>query len=301
MGKGGMGKLYYGFDKTLHRPVALKLPKFPCKSEPINAARLESSSVVHIYEVGKVRNTHYYAQELIYGRNIQEVVDDLGRIPERVALDIVLQIAHVLEKCEEAKISHRDLSSRNIMLINGYRGAEVKVIDFGLSKKAHTRYFKRSHKEHLNWCVPWFTCPEGIHTPSNRDGSGDRYSLGRLLILCLMGHKYGSEYQHKTPTRKELDKVCSPEVQGLLYEMVAKDRNLRIASAKSIVERIKGCLAKQKTAGNTFETQYQENLRRYLQKAEEEKQKKVEELQSLLNLNEEAKEGVGPPFAPSPI
>ena len=78
IGRGGMGVVYEAEQLSLGRHVALKVLPFAAmldqqqlarfKNEARAAATLKHPNIVSVYSVGSERGVHYYAMELIEGR-----------------------------------------------------------------------------------------------------------------------------------------------------------------------------------------------------------------------------------------
>lgn len=87
IGRGGMAIVYEAVQLSLGRRVALKvlplaasmddrhLQRFRLESHA--AAQLHHGNIVPVYAVGCDRGTHYYAMQLINGRSLAEVIDEL--------------------------------------------------------------------------------------------------------------------------------------------------------------------------------------------------------------------------------
>ncbi|MBP6821155.1 MAG: serine/threonine-protein kinase, partial [Acidobacteria bacterium] len=140
LGVGGMGEVYLARDTRLNRNVALKfLPsqftqdaarvkRF--KREAQAASALNHPNIITIYEIGEIENKHFIAAEYIDGQTLREVIAE-GRVAEKEAIEIAIQICSALSAAHEAGIIHRDIKPENIMR---RRDGYVKVLDFGLVK-----------------------------------------------------------------------------------------------------------------------------------------------------------------------
>lgn len=152
IGSGGMGDVYEAIDQELNQTVALKtirpeiadsLSSFTCfKKEVLLARRVSGPNVCRIYELFRVeRGTEpskgvFISMEFLDGVTLADQLEQTGPIPWREAQTIALDICSGLAAVHDAGIVHRDLKSRNIMLV-GKRGAERAVVmDFGLAREA---------------------------------------------------------------------------------------------------------------------------------------------------------------------
>ncbi len=140
LGVGGMGEVYLARDRELKRKVALKflpaqftqddtrIKRF--KREAKAASALNHPNIITIYEIGQVEGKHFIAAEYVEGQTLRELIAN-GRVAEKDAIEIAIQICSALAAAHEAGIIHRDIKPENIML---RRDGYVKVLDFGLVK-----------------------------------------------------------------------------------------------------------------------------------------------------------------------
>ncbi len=153
IGSGGMAELYLarargiaGFDKL----VALKLvlphvaddPEFVSMflDEARLAATLDHANIVHVLDIGRVGDDHFYAMEYIHGLDLRAICRRvIGPMPLDVALTIVLGVAAGLHHAHERRgrdgrplgIVHRDVSPSNVLVT--FDGV-VKLVDFGIAR-----------------------------------------------------------------------------------------------------------------------------------------------------------------------
>src|SRR5579871_5521376 len=97
VGKGGMGIVYEGEQLSLRRRVALKVLPFADTMDPRHlqrfhneaqaAASLHHTNIVPVHFVGCERGVHYYAMQLIEGRNLASVLTQLREQTGRKAAE----------------------------------------------------------------------------------------------------------------------------------------------------------------------------------------------------------------------
>ena len=94
IGRGGMGVVYEAEQVSLGRHVALKVLFAAVASNPTSlerfyrearaAARLHHTNIVPVFEVGRDGEVLFYAMQLIPGRGLDAVIDELrGSAPGR--------------------------------------------------------------------------------------------------------------------------------------------------------------------------------------------------------------------------
>lgn len=142
LGGGGMGVVYEAADERLARTVAIKvLPpsrtgdeeaRKRFQREAQSASALNHPGIVTVYDVGRDGDIDFIAMEKVSGRTLRELIAPRG-MDARTAIGYCIQIADALAAAHEAGLVHRDLKPGNVMVTE--RG-QVKVLDFGLAKKA---------------------------------------------------------------------------------------------------------------------------------------------------------------------
>lgn len=102
-----------------------------------------------------------------------------GKVARRRAVD---QIVDALSYMHIAGVVHRDLKPSNILITDN--GANVKIIDFGLSDADHFAILKQPGG------TAGFSSPEQMSTSRNADIRSDIYSFGRILSMFNLGGAY---------------------------------------------------------------------------------------------------------------
>src|SRR5204863_2672775 len=92
-------------------------------------AQLDHPHLIKAYEAGEHHGAYFLAMEFVEGKNLQEKVEDEGRLPIAQALDCFIQAAAGLGYAHSLGMIHRDVKPGNIMLGDDGR---VRVMDLGL-------------------------------------------------------------------------------------------------------------------------------------------------------------------------
>eukprot|EP00752_Nemacystus_decipiens_P008847 g7895.t1 len=101
---------------------------------------------------------------------------------EQDAANIVLKVTNAVRYMHDRNIAHRDLKLDNILTDDTQEGADVKLVDFGLS--AHFQDFRLEHDVVGTWV---YMAPEvisGSHFPR----TCDMWSIGVIAYLLLCGY-----------------------------------------------------------------------------------------------------------------
>jgi WD40 repeat protein/tRNA A-37 threonylcarbamoyl transferase component Bud32 len=197
LGRGGMGVVYKARDRTLHRPVALKmilagahagpedLVRFLAEAEAV--AQLQHPHVVQVYEVGRHEGLPYFSLEYVEGGTL---ADRLAAGPEQPgeAARLVEALARAVHAAHERGIIHRDLKPANVLLQADGGGAgpgTPKVTDFGLAKRLERGSGLTATGAILG--TPSYMAPEQAEGKRAIGPAADVYSLGAILYECLTG------------------------------------------------------------------------------------------------------------------
>ncbi len=191
IGEGGMGKVYRARHATLGKEFALKViaPAFAddtiARARFVKEAHLASqishpgiASVVDFGEDAVVGA--YMVMELVEG---VPLVDEPTPFPLRRALDVVAQIAEVLDHIHANGIVHGDIKLENVMLVTEVDGPRrrqvVKLLDFGLAERMGTRPVQISG-------TPEYVAPERVEGGPPTEQT-DIYALGVLAFRLIAG------------------------------------------------------------------------------------------------------------------
>ncbi len=120
IGRGGMGHVYRGVDlytgeivaiKELHRHIVEENPdlvdRFKREGEALR--QLDHPSIVNVMAAIEHDNTHYLIMEYVSGGSLRELIDEQGRLPVEVVLNIALDLADALTRAHRLNIIHRDI------------------------------------------------------------------------------------------------------------------------------------------------------------------------------------------------
>jgi Tol biopolymer transport system component len=213
LGSGGMGSVYLATDLQLRRPVALKLLSEEKAFDTVArrrliieaqaASALNHANIVTVYQIGSEGPRDFIAMEYVAGKTLNQLVP-YGGLPMHDVLRYAIQVAGALAAAHEAGIVHRDLKPGNIMVTE--RGV-VKVVDFGLAKRAAARSAAGDQEatDTFSLTTPGFvagTCaymsPEQVQA-KDVDGRSDIWAFGCVLYYMLSGrHAFHGETQMDT-------------------------------------------------------------------------------------------------------
>jgi serine/threonine protein kinase len=190
------------------------------KSEIRICMGFNHQNIVQIYDFGQVAHQPYIAMELVEGKNLRELLNQLGRkgqpLPVGVAVSIAAQAAAGLHYAhtfqnrvtgESLKVIHRDVSPQNILV--GYDG-NVKVIDFGIAK-TFIDDVEQTQTGSIKGKVSYLS-PEQVKRES-LDAYSDVFSLGAVLWELLTGQKLFSMIGRDDMEIMQMIKDCGTTIR----------------------------------------------------------------------------------------
>jgi WD40 repeat protein len=151
LGRGGIGRVFLAFDRTLGRDVAMKelLPELLEQSDDegyterflttrfLREARitgqLEHPNIVPVYELGREPSGRlYYTMRVVRGRTLTSAIIESKSISERLTLvNHFAGLCQAIAYAHSRGVLHRDIKPDNVMI--GEFG-ETFVLDWGLAK-----------------------------------------------------------------------------------------------------------------------------------------------------------------------
>ena len=191
LGKGGMGAVYWATDLHTGQEVALKrmlVKKRRSSRKPVlrfqrefhTLASLRHPRIIRAHDYGVDSLGPYYTMELLGGDDLRDVMKARERLPVEETCRLLRDVASALAALHARGLIHRDLSSRNVRVIDG----RATLFDFGVLVNA-------------GWVgdiagTPAYVAPEMLRGVPV-DGRVDLYSLGVLAYSMLTGRKpYGA-------------------------------------------------------------------------------------------------------------
>ncbi|MBU0702989.1 MAG: serine/threonine protein kinase [Chloroflexi bacterium] len=198
LSKGGMGAVYEVLDTTLGVRYALKeMVPYPGTSAAVLPqlreqflqearvlAELRHPNLPRVTDHFEEEGSVYLVMDYVYGKRLDEIVTQQGRLAEDEVLGWARQLMEALIYCHEHGVIHRDIKPQNVVITSLGR---VTLVDFGLAKlldpnAPHTRTVVRGLG------TPEYAPPEQYDAKKgSTDVRTDIYSLGASLYHALTG------------------------------------------------------------------------------------------------------------------
>ena len=194
LGKGGMGAVYKGRQRSLDRLVAVKILPPESGRDPAFAERfarearalgkLNHPNIVGIHDSGNANELYYFVMEYVDGANLRHLIAEKQFSPKE-ALAIVPQLCDALQFAHDEGIVHRDIKPENILIDKKGR---VKIADFGLAKLLGRDPIEGNlTATHQVMGTLKYMAPEQMEGARDIDHRADIYSLGVVFYELLTG------------------------------------------------------------------------------------------------------------------
>ncbi|RME76673.1 MAG: serine/threonine protein kinase, partial [Planctomycetota bacterium] len=256
LGEGGMGMVYKAKQINMDRIVALKIlsPSFAKDPSYIerffrearSAGKLDHPNIVRGIDVGEAEGYYYFSMEYVEGETLSQYLERVGKLNERAAAMVVIQVAKALDHAHQNGIIHRDIKPDNIFLS---KSNVVKLGDLGLAKPEGDVSLTAIG---IPVGTPCYISPEQATNAGDVDIRSDIYSLGITLYQMLTGSVPHQEtgyldamqkrVQEELPPVTTLNPNLSKEIVFILEKMTRLNREERFQTPKALITTIQNYL-----------------------------------------------------------
>lgn len=193
IGRGGMARVYEGYDPNLDRHAAIKVitPQAEDSDEMKQrffrearaVANLHHPNIVTVYQFGQGENLYYLAMRLLEGQTLLQKLKRLRAqkkfIEIALMLSVVDDVSAALDYAHSKGVIHRDVKPSNIMIESDKRAV---LMDFGL-------LMQTSGDQTLGTAfgTPRYIAPEQAVASDRAVPQSDIYSLGVIVYEMVTG------------------------------------------------------------------------------------------------------------------
>ena len=245
LGKGGMARVYRGYDTNLDRYAAIKVISGEVASgdeaeynerflkEARAIARLSHPNIVGVYQFGQDEGVFYMAMHFLDGEDLRAVLRRYAKRGQRMPTDDILKMARdmaaALDYAHKEGVVHRDIKPSNIMILNNDNRSVLTDFGLALSVPEGTMgdTFGTAH----------YIAPEQAISSANAVPQSDLYSLGVVLYETFVGKVPFDEPSAMSVALKHLNEpppppsTFNPEISKpleiVLLKTLHKDPNER--------------------------------------------------------------------------
>jgi len=257
IGRGGMGIVLKGFQKELHRHVAVKVlsPHLATSGaarrrfarEAQATAAVVNPHVMAIHSVNANAKLPYLVMQYVACQSLQERLDQQGPLDVKDVLRIGMQASLGLSAAHAQGLVHRDVKPANILLETNVD--RVLLTDFGLARAVDDATLTRTG---IIAGTPQYMSPEQANGDAV-DHRSDLFSLGSVLYAMCTGRPpfradttFGILRRIRETAPRPIREINAeiPEwLERIVMKLLAKDVVERFSSAAEVAKLLEQCLA----------------------------------------------------------
>ncbi|MBI5668310.1 MAG: serine/threonine protein kinase [Chloroflexi bacterium] len=256
LGKGGMARVYRGFDAKLNRYAAVKVfeahlipeqeqeeyrRRFENEARAI--ARLRHPNVVGVYQFDQVGTVYYMAMEYIEGRDLRQILRNHAKNNTRMAYSEILRVIQdtgtALDYAHQEAVIHRDVKPSNIMVTSS---GKAILTDFGLALSLP------EGTQGMTFGSAHYIAPEQAVSSAQAVPQSDLYSLGIVLFEMLTNRVPFNDPSAMSVAMKHLSEPPPPPSQfnpnlsqaidHVVLKALAKEPANRFASGAEMAQAL---------------------------------------------------------------
>eukprot|EP00644_Phytophthora_capsici_P014907 jgi/Phyca11/554820/estExt2_Genewise1Plus.C_PHYCAscaffold_650113 len=190
LGRGGFSVVRLAVDMKTDEMLAAKIFDPKCASTEAIQAEIDilrhlgsQRNIVSLHDVLYLKNETIMLTDLVEGGELFDYIVDMGSVSEQDAAHLLHDVCQGLAYVHSRGVCHRDLKPENVLLSDRSAKANVKVADFGLSRRQ--RQGEQIIEKFPNGTVAYWA-PE-IITRHPQDFSVDMWAFGVLAYITLTG------------------------------------------------------------------------------------------------------------------
>ena len=257
IGRGGMGVVLKGFQKELHRYVAVKVlaPHLATSGaarrrfarEAQATAAIVNPHVMAIHSVNANAKLPYLVMPFVACESLQQRLDQHGPLDVKDVLRIGMQAALGLAAAHAQGLVHRDVKPANILLETNVD--RVMLTDFGLARAVDDATLTRTG---IIAGTPQYMSPEQANGDAV-DHRSDLFSLGSVLYAMCTGRPpfraettFGVLRRIRETAPRPISEINAdiPEwLDHVVMKLLSKEAASRIATATEVASLLEQCLA----------------------------------------------------------
>ena len=250
IGKGKFGLVKCGINKETKMPVAIKImAKKNMDKSDLELAKVEIDilkigqhpNIIKLYDIYENENYIYIIMEYCSGGDLLSYFEyHEYELPESKVCEIIHKLSMAIYYLHSYGIVHRDLKPENILMTDISDTADIRLLDFGLSK-----IVGNEEKCTEPYGTLSFVAPEVLQGKPY-DKSVDLWSIGIITFLLLCGYlpfddKHSEReiarqtIQDPVPYEKKIWDKYSPEAKAFVDGLLQKKPEKRY-TIKEVLE-----------------------------------------------------------------
>ena len=275
IGKGKFGLVKLGINKESKEKVAIKImTKKNMDKSDLELAKVEIDilkiaqhpNIIKLYDVFENEHHIYIIMEYCSGGDLLSYFENHNYVlPESKVCEIIHKLSMAVYYLHSYGIVHRDLKPENILMTDSKLTADIRLLDFGLSK-----IIGNDEKCTEPYGTLTFVAPEVLEGKPY-DKSVDLWSIGIITFLLLCGYlPFDDQHSEREIARQTINDPVpfdykiwnkfSPEakifVNGLLQKKPEKRYTIKEVLEHPWIKKMDKIPEKRKDIGNNNKSQF---------------------------------------------
>ena len=276
LGRGATGTAYKARDVLLDRIVAIKIlhgfllanPKAVerFRQEALAGTSLSHPGISRVYSQSLSADGRLYlVMDCLEGKSLADILETEGKLQLDRFFRLFSQIIDALMHAHDKEIVHRDIKPNNIVVITTDQGKEQAVIvDFGIAKLITQASEQSSTQTGAMLGSSSYMSPEQCIGKDEADARSDIYSLGCVMLECLVGSApFEGEsaldimYKHINESLGKLSflKDMPDAISQILQKCLQKDPNKRYQHLAELKLDFQKCVDSEDTLNRKWKRQ----------------------------------------------
>lgn len=237
IGEGGMATVYKGLQRSLNRPVAIKvldarlsdnpsvIKRF--KQESLIIARLNHPNIIHVIDKGTTsKGRPVFVMEFVEGLNLADAIrTNCYDFNEKV--DIIVQLCKGVAYAHKLDVIHRDLKPANVIIDQeGF----ARLLDFGIASFFEKESDTSSDDARLILGTEAYMAPEQHNGVIHTTKQSDIYSLGIVMFELFTGCLPGASPRAELAADSNMPQALS----GIILRCMERNPQNRPSSVEDV-------------------------------------------------------------------
>jgi serine/threonine protein kinase len=237
IGEGGMATVYRGMQRSLNRPVAIKVLSATLSDNPsvikrferesLIIARLNHPNIIHVIDRGTTsKGRPTFVMEYVEGMNLADAIQSrMYDFNQKV--DIAIQICKGVAYAHKFDVIHRDIKPANVIVD---KEGFARLLDFGIASFFKVDKDVQSDDNSLILGTEAYMAPEQHKGIAMTSSLSDIYSIGVVMYELFSGQLPSA---HPVPLSAHGQDI-TPALDSLVMKCIESDPKKRPKSVEDV-------------------------------------------------------------------
>jgi serine/threonine protein kinase len=237
IGEGGMATVYRGMQRSLNRPVAIKVLSATLSDNPsiiqrferesLIIARLNHPNIIHVIDRGTTsKGRPTFVMEYVEGMNLADAIH--GQMYDfNQKVDIAIQICKGVAYAHKFDVIHRDIKPANVIVD---KEGFARLLDFGIASFFKVDKDVQSDDNSLILGTEAYMAPEQHKGIAMTSPLSDIYSIGVVMYELFSGQLPSA---HPVPLSAHGEDI-TPALDSLVMKCIEIDPKKRPKSVEDV-------------------------------------------------------------------